>query len=92
MKINVDWIESFSESDRLILHQSYCQPHLGTIRLRNANFSGSASWGSYDVASVELGGGEPVETEETNNEEEGEEEVNRDPTFRLRWTQDHLCQ
>ena len=58
----------------------------------NANFSGSASWGSYDVASVELGGGEPVETEETNNEEEGEEEVNRDPTFRLRWTQDHLCQ
>ena len=55
----------------------------------NANFSGSASWGSYDVASVELGGGEPVETEDTNEEEE---EVNRDPTFRLRWTQDHLCQ
>ena len=92
MKIILDWIESFSDSYRLILHQSYCQPHLGTIRPRNTNFSGSASWGSYDVASVELGGGEPVETEETNNEEEGEEEVNRDPTFRLRWTQDHLCQ
>ena len=43
------------------------------------------------MASVELGGGEPVETEDTNEEEE-EEEVNRDPTFRLRWTQDHLCQ
>ena len=57
----------------------------------NANFSVSASW-----ASVELGGGEPVETEDTKEEEEKEEEeeeeVNRDPTFRLRWTQDHLCQ
>ena len=91
MKIILDWIESFGDSDALILYQSYCQPHLGTIRPRNANFSGSASWGSYDVASVELGGGELVETEDTNEEEE-EEEVNRDPTFRLRWTQDHLCQ
>ena len=90
MKIILDWIESFGESDALILHQSYYQPHIGTIRPRNANFSGSASWGSYDVASVELGGGELVETEDTNEEEE--EEVNRDPTFRLRWTQDHLCQ
>ena len=87
MKIILDWIKSFAETDAHILYQSYCQSHLGTIRPRNANFSGSASWGSYDVASVELGGGELVETEDTN-----EEEVNRDPTFRLRWTQDHLCQ
>ena len=48
-------------------------------------FSGSASWDSYDVASVELGG------EEKNEETEEEKEL-RDPTFRLRWTQDHLCQ
>ena len=51
--------------------------------------SGSASWDSYDVASVELGmelGGE-----EKNEETEEEKEL-RDPTFRLRWTQDHLCQ
>ena len=56
-------------------------------------FSGSASWDSYDVASVELGvelGGE-LGMEEKNEETEEEKEL-RDPTFRLRWTQDHLCQ
>ena len=56
-------------------------------------FSGSASWDSYDVASVELGGelGGELVGEEKNEETEEEKEL-RDPTFRLRWTQDHLCQ
>ena len=56
-------------------------------------FSGSASWDSYDVASVELGGelGMELVGEEKNEETEEEKEL-RDPTFRLRWTQDHLCQ
>ena len=56
-------------------------------------FSGSASWDSYDVASVELGGelGMELGGEEKNEETEEEKEL-RDPTFRLRWTQDHLCQ
>ena len=36
---------------------------------------------------VELNGEEKEEKEETEEEKEL-----RDPTFRLRWTQDHLCQ
>ena len=51
------------------------------------------------MASVELGGGYNVELQgykvelggEQKEETEEEKEL-RDPTFRLRWTQDHLCQ
>ena len=45
------------------------------------------------MASVELGGelGMELGGEEKNEETEEEKEL-RDPTFRLRWTQDHLCQ
>ena len=44
----------------------------------------SVELGGFDV---ELGGERKEQKEETEEEKEL-----RDPTFRLRWTQDHLCQ
>ena len=52
----------------------------------------SVELGGFDV---ELGGevgGFDVELGGQQKEETEEEKELRDPTFRLRWTQDHLCQ
>ena len=40
----------------------------------------------------ELGGFKERELDSEEKEETEEEKELRDPTFRLRWTQDHLCQ